>query len=105
MPYKKPTNWKNSDGRVLTGFGQELELLTAANVNFIKYAKCFSRAYLENGDTFEISIQINGGASEVIATGEAVCRVDEVQSLYIKARIENPCESAPIEPALEPEIL
>ena len=105
MSYKEPKAWMEWEGRVFTQVGQGLELLGADDPRYVKYSKSFSRAWLKNGDTFEVIVKVNRTTEEVVATGEAKCGPSEVQPLYIKARIEQPCGKAPIDPALEAEIL
>ena len=99
--YTPPTAYVEKADRVFTQVGQELELLKASDPNAIKYARSFSRAWLKNGDTFEVVVRVNGTIEQIVATGEAKCEATEVQPVYVKARIERPCKSAPADPSLE----
>ena len=99
--YTPPTPYVENTDRVFTNVGKVLELVATDDPNYLTYAKSRSRAYLKNGDTYRVLIEVNGTITEVCASGTAVCKETEVQPVYIKARVEQPCPKAPTDPALE----
>ena len=103
LAWTPPTTHVETDGRVFTNTGEDIELQARMiegqpNPEYSRACNARSRVYTINGDAWEVIWRRVGvpASEHVMATGTSVCKSDEYQPVYVRARVEPPTLNLPV---------